>query len=422
MKTRIPPALVTFALVCFALVQNTKAVSPAPDGCYPGFTTAEGCKALNFLTSGAGNTGVGWEALYVDTTGSYNTALGAGALILNNGDSNTAVGAVALLLNTTGTENTAVGTDALVYNATGMLNTAVGAFALFNNNGDGNTAIGDTALNSNMTGNYNLGAGFHALNHNTTGGGNTAVAGFDALYSNTTGTQNVAVGSQALFSNTDHGGNTALGTNAGMSSTGSLNTFLGFAAGSNVTTGNNVIAIGANVAGVDVDNTCFIGNVYGVTTQNAAIPVYIDSTGQLGTASSSRRYKTDIKSMDKASESILALKPVSFRYKAHKDTTPQFGLIAEDVEKINPNLVIYDADGKPYTVRYEAVNAMLLNEFLKEHRKVDQQRKDFEAAIAQEQKEIEALTAIVKDQAAQIQKVNARLEASKPAAQVVNNP
>jgi hypothetical protein len=192
---------------------------------------------------------------------------------------------------------------------------------------------------------------------------------------------------------------------------------LGNLAGGNVTTAHGVICIGANVT-----DTCFIGNIRGTTTQNNdAIPVLIDSAGQLGTASSSRRYKTDIKPMDKASESILALKPVSFRYKVHKDITPQFGLIAEQVAEINPNLVIYDADGKPYTVRYDAVNAMLLNEFLKEHRRVQeleatvaQQRKDSEATAVRQQKQIDALTA-------GLQKVSAQLEASRSAPQVADS-
>jgi hypothetical protein len=164
-----------------------------------------------------------------------------------------------------------------------------------------------------------------------------------------------------------------------------------------------------------VSNTCFIASIRGVTTiHNNAMPVYIDSAGQLGTASSSRRFKRDIKPIGNASEALLALKPVSFAYKAHKDNTPQFGLLAEDVAEVNPDLVIYDTEGKPFAVRYDAVNAMLLNEFLKEHRKVEQQRKDFEAALAQQQKQIEALTA-------GLQKVSAQLELNKPAPQTVLN-
>jgi uncharacterized coiled-coil protein SlyX len=168
-----------------------------------------------------------------------------------------------------------------------------------------------------------------------------------------------------------------------------------------------------------------IAQIREVTTQNNnAIPVVIDSAGQLGTMSSSRRYKTDIKPMDKASETILALKPVSFRYKIHKDATPQFGLIAEEVADVNPDLVVHDENGEIYSVRYDAVNAMLLNEFLKEHKKVEQQQgsiADLKSTVASQQKEMQVLTAQLKEQAAQIQKVSAQLEASKPAPKVVAN-
>ena len=255
-----------------------------------------------------------------------------------------------------------------IYNTTGYLNTANGAYALF-----GNTA----------------------------GGRNTADGAF-ALFRNTRGVHNTAIGVDALYNNT----------------TGSENTALGSLAGFGVTTANNVICIGFEAFGANVDNTCFIGNNRGVTTQNAdAIPVLIDSGGQLGTASSSRRFKHEIKPMDKASEAILAFKPVTFQYKSDKTNTPQFGLIAEEVAEINPNLVVRDANGEIYTVRYDAVNAMLLNEFLKEHRKNEEQQ----ATIAQLKSGMEALTATVKEQAAQIQKVSAQLEVSKPAPQVAEN-
>jgi hypothetical protein len=241
--------------------------------------------------------------------------------------------------------------------------------------------------------------GFQALHNNTIGGANTAIGG-TALQSNTTGGGNTAIGNGALFENT----------------TGDSNTALGISAGSGVTTGTNVICIGSD--GANVNTSCFIGNIHGVTTAiNDAIPVVIDSAGQLGTTSSSRRYKTEIKPMDKASESILALKTVSFLYKVHTDTTPHFGLIAEEVAKVNPDLVIYGSDGKPYTVRYDAVNAMLLNEFLKEYRKNEQQEsklEEQEAKIARQEKQIEALTA-------GLQKVSAQLELSKPATQTVLN-
>jgi hypothetical protein len=353
--------LVVLVLACFAISPMAKAVVPAPDGGYPGGNTAEGQNALLSLTSGGYNTAVGFFSLFANTTGSFNTAVGAGALDLNTGDNNTATGAAALLLNTTGTGNTANGSQ-----------------ALFRNTGSGNTANG-----------------------------------YGALASNTTGVQNTANGYLALESNTTGLGNIGLGSGAGNS----------------VTTANNVICIGA-VSGANVSNSCFIGNIRGVTTVNTAIPVLIDTVGQLGTASSSRRFKKEIKPMDQTSEAILALKPVTFHYKSDPaGAGPQFGLIAEDVAAVNPGLVVRDKNGEIYTVRYDAVNAMLLNEFLKEHKafleeqhKVQEQqatitqlKKDFGATIAQ-------LTARLDEQAAQIQKVSAQLEAGKPAPQVVNNP
>jgi endosialidase-like protein len=183
-----------------------------------------------------------------------------------------------------------------------------------------------------------------------------------------------------------------------------------------ITTATDVICIGTGFPGTNVSDSGFINNIRDVTTQNGdAIPVVIDSAGQLETASSSRRFREDIKPMDGTSETILALKPVTFHYKSDTTDTPQFGLIAEEVAKVNPALVVHDRNGEIYSVRYDAVNAMLLNEFLKEHRKVEQLTKDFESKLAEQQKQIEALTAGV-------QKVTAQLEASKPVPQVVNNP
>jgi hypothetical protein len=221
---------------------------------------------------------------------------------------------------------------------------------------------------------------------------------------------------RALESNTSGTGNTALGVDACTNVTGgSHNTALGFAAGSAVTTANNVIAIGTNVSGENVSNTCFIGSIFGKTSASATA-VFVNSLGKLGTVVSSRRFKDEIKPMDKASEAILALKPVTFYYKRQVDATrsPQFGLVAEDVEKVNSDLVVRDGEGKVNTVRYEAVNAMLLNEFLKEHRKVEQLKKDFESKLAQQQKQIEALTA-------GLQKVSAQVQITKPAPQMADS-
>ena len=410
-------AAILAVTACFALLPGAQALSPAPDGCYPNFTTAEGCNALGGLTTGAGNTGVGWFALFSAGAGNFNTGVGGGALVLNTGDSNTAVGAAALLLNTTGTLNTAVGTDALVFNDIGSSNTATGAFALENNISSGNTANGSNALGSNTAGTFNTAIGGGTLNSNTDGNGNTAVGvlaiGAGAAGQNTIGPNNVAVGHFALQNNVIGGASTAVGAEALSNALGASNIALGNQAGSAVINASNVIAIGS--PGDDVGGSCFIGNIFGVTTDMAdAVPVLIDSVGQLGTMNSSQRFKKDIVPMESTSSSILELKPVTFHYKSDKRDTPQFGLIAEQVAKVNPDLVVRDKDGQMRTVRYDAVNAMLLNEFLKEHNKVQ----TLEATVAQQQKGMEVLTAQLKEQAAQIQKVSAQVEMAKPATKV----
>jgi hypothetical protein len=376
--------LVVFGLACFALPPRVQAVVPAPDGGYPGANTAEGTQALQSLTTGIWNTALGFQALFSDTTGKFNTAIGVRALYRNTtGIENTATGVQALYSNTTGNYNTANGFNALVFNTEGVTNTATGFQALYSNTtGHTNTANGVEALVRNTTGNANTGTGVQALWYNTTGNDNTAY-GVGALSSNTSGSNNIA---------------------------------LGLSSGTRVFTADNVICIGAS--GENVSNTCYIGNIFGVTSAGAT-GVYVNSLGKLGTVVSARRFKDEIKPMDKASEAILALKPVTFRYKQEIDPegVPQFGLVAEDVEKINPGLVVRDKDGKPHTVRYEAVNAMLLNEFLKAHRKTEK----LDAEVAQQRKEIQALTAQLKEQAAQIQKVSAQLQLNKPAPQTVNN-
>jgi Chaperone of endosialidase len=372
-----PLLLITLALLCFGLLSTTQAVVPAPDGGYPGGNTAEGQNSLFSLTSGTFNTAVGFLSLKANTEGSFCTGVGAGTLFANTAQLNTAIGAGALLSNTTGFGSTANGAFALFNNTTGLANTASGVEALLNNTiGNNNTADGEAALE------------------------------------NSTGDHNTAVGDSALRSLT----------------AGSENTALGALAGINVTTADRVICIGNS--GANVSNSCFIGQIRDVqTVNNDAIPVVIDSAGQLGTMSSSRRFKKEIKPMDKASETILALKPVTFHYKSDKRDTPQFGLIAEEVAEANPDLVVRNKDGEIYTVRYDAVNAMLLNEFLKEHKAfIEEQRKvrEQEATIAQLKKDFGAtiaqLTARLDEQASQIQKVSAQLEASKPAPRVVNNP
>jgi len=400
---RLAFLLIPLALGCFALSQTVRAVSPAPDGGYPGGNTAEGTQALQSLTTGIWNTANGYQTLFHDTTGSSNTATGLQALFGNTmGGSNIATGAQALFTNSTGANNIATGFQALYLNQSGSDNIANGYRALFHNTDAFNTATGSQALFSNTSGDSNNATGFHALFKNTTGVWNEAY-GFDALSSNVTGREN-----------------TAIGDTAGNSITGSFNINIGSAvtggAGENSTTR---IGLATAVGSTPAQTACFIGGISGVTLASG-VPVVVATNGQLGiAATSSARFKDEIKPMDKASEVILALKPVTFHYKKGIDPKgiPQFGLVAEEVEKVNPNLVTHDAKGEIYTVRYEAVNAMLLNEFLKEHSKVEK----LEVTAAQQQKEIKVLTAALKEQAAQIQKVSAELEGRKPVPQLVVN-
>jgi trimeric autotransporter adhesin len=471
--------LVLLALACFSLSPTARAVTPPPDVCLLNFNARAGCHALYDLTTGVGNSAMGWHALAESSDASFSTGFGAGALSNNNGDSNTAVGAAALLLNTTGTENVAIGTDALLFNDGGSSNTANGAFALSSNTeGIGNTAIGLNTL-SNTTGSYNTAVGIAALEANTTPNDNTAIGngalvnnttggtlsgsgqdalgpntavGSGALSANITGNSNAAVGFQALqgvdgnfntavgfralyvstassndafgyealWSNTEGFDNTALGQLALFNNTtGTDNVAVGNEAGMNQDSGSGNVYIGSGIQGIAGEsNACYIKSIFGQTSVNG-VPVLINSDNKLGTTTSSVRFKEAIKPMDKASEAILALKPVTFHYKKELDPqgTQQWGLVAEDVEKVNPDLVVRDNQGKPYSVRYDQVNAMLLNEFLKEHKAfVEEQHKvqQLEANAARQQKQIEALTT-------GLQKVSAQLELRKPATQTVLN-
>jgi trimeric autotransporter adhesin len=359
-RSPLPLALLVIPLVfaCFALSPTAHAVVPAPDGGYPGGNTAEGLDALLSLDVNLGihNTGIGRQALLSNIDGDDNTAVGFQALRSNTGSSNTAHGAFALLSNTTGFKNTAVGTFALASN--------IGGPSIF---GSLNTAVGD-----------------------------------HALADNTSGFEQTAVGNGALDSVTS----------------GLRNTALGHAAGANLTTGQGNLYLGGSQRGVaNESNTTYIRNVY--DSQATTRAVYVNEDNKIGTLSSSQRYKEEIKPMDEASEALFALKPVTFRYKKEIDRARSlsFGLIAEEVAQTSPDLITCDREGKPETVRYEAINAMLLNEFLKEHRKNEEQQ----ATIAQLKSGMEALTATVKKQAAQIQKVSAQLEVSRPAPRTVLN-
>jgi hypothetical protein len=369
--------------------------------------TAVGSGALGNNTVGADNTASGWEALYSNTTGSNNTANGWQALYSNtNGYENTASGFLALYNNTTGYQNTTSGGYALYHNTNGSDNTANGWVALLSNtSGSNNTAHGAYALFDNTTGGYNTANGVSALYYNMTGSSNSA-SGAYALYNNSTGSGNTANGVSALAGNNSGNYNTAEGYGALIgNSIGNNNIAIGYSAGTNLSSGNNNIDIG-NGGGTGDNNiirigsgqlNTFIAGISGATLGSGA-PVYVGAGGQLGILTSSKRFKQDIQSMGEASDLILALRPVTFRYKPELDPkgTPQFGLIAEEVSKVDPDLVLRDDKNQIYTVRYEAVNAMLLNEFLKQHRKVEQQQVELQA---------------LKEKAAQVESLEKRLKA-----------
>jgi trimeric autotransporter adhesin len=471
-------SIVALSLACFTvpIVPKAFGVVPAPDGGYPGGNTAEGQDALLSLTTGGYNTAVGFLSLRTDSTSGLNTAIGAGALFANTADANTATGAGALLLTTSGSQNTATGALALLNNTTGESNTASGFDALFiNTEGAGNTANGAAALFGNTTGGGNTAVGAGALFANTTGGGNTAV-GVNAYSQEDDGQNNTAIGVNAGSSCTGTPGvanNTSVGANAyggcdrtttvGANASGGLvlNTVVGFQAnggdtqntvmgafaasnltvgafnvicigafaGSNLGSASNVISIGAD--GQNVDNSCYIGNIW--NQPGGTQPVYVNSDGKLGAQVSSRRFKDEVKPIKCASEVIYELKPVSFRYKPEiEPTRPRgFGLVAEDVQNIDPDLVTRDSDGNALSVRYDAVNAMLLNEFLKEHRKVQRQAGEIheqrttiaklKSIVARQGKEMQALAAHLREQDSKIQKVSAQIEMSMPASQVVTS-
>jgi hypothetical protein len=371
-----PTLLIPLAVICFGLAPMVQAVGPDTEGSIAGSNNGEGVGVLVSRTSGIWNTGTGFEALNHLTAGNQNTATGIRALFSD----------------TSGGFNTATGVYSLYFNTIGFFNSATGAYSLTNNSdGNYNTANGYSALYFNAEGDANTATGFAALYHNNTGFFNTAV-GYSAGTNQTSGSNNIYIGDAGL---------------AGES---------------------NVIAIGAFASSGTPYAFTYIGGIYDSLVDDR--PVYIRSDGALGTLVSSRRYKEEIKPMGKASEALFALKPVTFRYKQETDPSHKlsFGLIAEDVAEISADLVSRDKEGKPQTVRYEAVNAMLLNEFLKEHRKVEEQeatishlKTEFQTAVVQQQKEIQALTAQLKEHAAQIQKVSAQLQVSKSAEQMAGN-
>ena len=365
-------SLMVLLIACVAPV--AQAVTPPPDGGYPGGNTAEGQNALLNLTSGGYNAAIGWLSLRSVSIGSFNTAVGAGTLALSNDIRNTAIGAGALLIN-----------------HGGGLNTANGAFALlFNTVGSFNTASGDSALAGNIVGMDNT------------------ASGAAALVANTTGNENTADGRETLFHNTS----------------GSDNTAVGYQAGLNATTGDGNVYLGAGVQGIAGEaNHTYIRNVNTTSVSGGGTDtVTVDlTTGLLGHATSSRRYKDDIKAIDNASEALFRLKPVSFRYKKEIDQSRSlnYGLIAEEVAEVDPNLAVRDRNGKIDSVRYSAINALLLNEFLKEHQAfVEAQKKvqKLEAALA-------SLNDRLNEQEGKIERVSARLELTNATPKLVRgNP
>jgi Chaperone of endosialidase len=465
------PILLTHA--CFSLLPQVQAVTPPPDGGYPGGNTAEGQNALLSLNTGTYNTAVGLLSLESNAEGKFNTANGAGTLLFNTADENTGIGAGALLnnttggpntangafalfSNTTGNDNNAFGFEALVSNTTGPFNNAFGNGALASNTtGDRNTAMGEGALLANTTGSHNIAVGVSALRNNSTGhdniaigqdacsqssggqfntavgsdalvfnsaDGNTAI-GADALSNNTAGASNTAIGTGALGINTTGIDNTADGLNALFNNTGNDNTAVGFGAGAAATTGSNNVYIGSGMVGVAGEsNACYIASIFGQTVDPTDdLAVFVDGTGKLGTTVSSQRFKDDIKPMDQASEAIMAFRPVTFHYKNDPKCVPQYGLIAEEVAKVNPNLVARNKNGEIVSVHYDQVWNMLLNEFLKEHKRVQEGeatilrlKKDFESQLIEQKRQLEVLRL-------GLQKVNAQLEMSKLAPQMVSS-
>lgn len=368
---------------------------------------------------GSYNTGTGFQSLFRLTSGSWNTATGAASLAYTtSGVFNTATGTSSLQYNTTGSRNTALGAKALQLQSFANAgttwdawNTAVGFEALNANqptslfNGDRNTAVGAVALRNNTTGRVNTAVGVDSLQQNTTGEWNVAV-GFQSLLGNTTGYSNVAVGNAALSSSGSSYGNTAVGTESlkafndgsgntglGLLALGALtlgyrNLALGAYAGNLLTTGNDNIYLShtgsANenaTTRIGRDQTrAFIAGVFARTTGHpTTLLVQVDQNGQLGTAASSRRYKQDIKDMGAVSDRLFDLRPVTFHYKVHPDGPTRFGLIAEEVDEVMPELVVRGKDGQIETVAYQDLAPMLLNELQKQRREIQALKTELEA-------------------------------------------
>ena len=430
------------ALVCFGLCQQVQSATDTPDpGSLPTSNTADGQGALGSLTTGLYNSAFGFLSVLSLSDANFDTGVGAGALLVDNGGSNTAVGAGALFSNTTGSDNTAVGAFALFNSTTAGLNVAVGDSALVSFNGttafDGaNTALGSIALSAETSGEENVAVGRRALESLVSGSNNVAV-GWRAGDNYTGGeTNNICIGSSTggtagesnairIGDNSTSGGidvvnNSTLANvvtiGPGLSTQGiTILTLLGF--------GN--VSIGNGLQTTTGASTCNIGGIFNQTPPAGSHGVVVGPNNQLADATlSSRRFKKDIAPIDKISEGILALRPVTFHWKTDNTNEPEFGLVAEEVAEVNLNWITRNPQGEISGVRYETIPILLLNEFLKEHKKVEEQQAniaELKSTVAQQQKGMEVLTAQLKEQAAQIQKVSAQLEVNKPASKVVVN-
>jgi hypothetical protein len=348
----------------------------------PGLITVAGLPFLHKF--GIGNTFLGLSAGNFTMTGEENTVVGGGALSSNTtGEDNSAFGTLALSSNTTGSANSAFGFDALHSTTTGGSNAAFGEAALYSNTtGTGNSAFGDSALFFSTTGSFNAAFGASALYNNTAGVNNSAF-GVGALGVNTTGSDNLALGSGALGNLVGGSENIALGEGAGLSLNGGENHDI-YIANPGTAGESGTIRIGE----AGFQTVTFIAGISGATSASG-VNVFVNSAGQLGTATSSRRFKQDIADLGAESDILMKLRPVAFYYKSELDSTHtrQYGLVAEEVAQVAPGLVVLDQDGKPQTVRYHFVNAMLLNEVQKQRRLIEAQEKQ----LADQQEQIAAL-------------------------------
>src|SRR6266403_383344 len=422
------------ALCWFALSPPLKA-QDCPSTCPGGGNTGLGPNALDSVTGGINNTAVGANALTSDTTGAFNVAIGSGALRDNtSGFQNMAIGAEALANNITGNFNMAIGFRALNMN-TGGRNSAVGAAALRNNAGaSDNTAIGSEAMRENTSGEQNTAVGRRALEFLLTGSNNTIIGWRAGDNYTSNESSNIVIGSgiagTAGEDNTIRIGTNLPSSGINISCGGLLQAFTigsGFAGGGiqYLQFFGQSISIASGFSTVNGNSSCFIGGIFNQTPTAGSHLVSVGIGGKLADATlSSRRFKKDIAPIDKISEGILALKPVTFHWKTDNTNEPEFGLVAEDVAEVNLDWITRNPQGEISGVRYETIPILLLNEFLKEHKKVEEQQAniaDLKSTVALQQKDMQILTAQLKEQAAQIQKVSAQLEASKPAPKVVTN-